>query len=284
MLRSLLLTSCRSPLTARCFSSSSGVTSMRAVGVSYNFSRRDLRLQILANTAAALSGYGIEGTPFLLRSWAPRSTSEPPIQLAITGTRDLWADGSTISAVFVGSVMSCGESTTSIPSLLGSSATTSTALAYVSGDASPNTSTGLEWLQAGGRNWFSLLMVDSSSVAISASLRAAASVASTPGPPAFVMITKRGPFGRFCFASVSATSNSSPMVSTRKTPARFMAASKMLSAPASEPVWDEAALAAASVRPALMTIKGFFSATSLAADRKARASPIASIYINMESV
>ena len=47
--------------------------------------------------------------------------------------------------------------------------------------------------------------------------------------------------------------------------------------PVREPVWEEAALAAASVRPALMTIIGFVRATSRAAERKDRASPMDSI-------
>jgi hypothetical protein len=45
----------------------------------------------------------------------------------------------------------------------------------------------------------------------------------------------------------------------------------------SEPVCDAAALAAAAVRPGLMTMIGLFSATSRAAERKDRALPIVSM-------
>jgi len=44
-----------------------------------------------------------------------------------------------------------------------------------------------------------------------------------------------------------------------------------------EPVCEAAALAAASVRPVLITIIGLLSATSRAADRNERASPIDSM-------
>ena len=63
------------------------------------------------------------------------------------------------------------------------------------------------------------------------------------------------------------------IVSTRSTPQRRNAASSTSSLPASDPVCEAAALAAASVRPALITMIGFCSATSRAAERNARASP-----------
>ena len=66
------------------------------------------------------------------------------------------------------------------------------------------------------------------------------------------------------------------MRSTRITPARLKAASITVSEPASEPVWLTAALAAASVRPAFITMMGLVMATSRAADKKARASPMVS--------
>ena len=53
------------------------------------------------------------------------------------------------------------------------------------------------------------------------------------------------------------------------------------SLPVSAPVWEAAAFAAASVRPALMTMIGLVRATSRAADRNERASPIDSMYIRM---
>ena len=67
------------------------------------------------------------------------------------------------------------------------------------------------------------------------------------------------------------------MVSTRSTPERRNAASSTSSLPVSDPVCDAAALAAAAVRPALMTMIGLASATSRAADRNPRASPIDSM-------
>ncbi len=64
---------------------------------------------------------------------------------------------------------------------------------------------------------------------------------------------------------------------TRSTPTRRNAASRTSSLPASEPVCDAAALAAASVRPALITMIGLVSATSRDADKNDRASPIDSM-------
>ena len=72
-------------------------------------------------------------------------------------------------------------------------------------------------------------------------------------------------------------SNNSEMASTRRTPTRWKAACKTSSLPVSEPVCEAAALAAASVRPGLMTMIGLVSATSRAADKKARASPMLSM-------
>jgi hypothetical protein len=58
---------------------------------------------------------------------------------------------------------------------------------------------------------------------------------------------------------------------------RRNAASSTSSAPASAPVCEAAARAAASVRPALITMIGLFSATSRAAEMNERASPIDSM-------
>ena len=76
----------------------------------------------------------------------------------------------------------------------------------------------------------------------------------------------------------------SEMRSTRKMPTRRNAASSTSSLPASEPVCEAAALAAAAVRPALITMIGLASATSRAAERKRRASPIVSMYITIALV
>ena len=104
-----------------------------------------------------------------------------------------------------------------------------------------------------------------------------ASVASTPGPPALVTMARRGPFGRGCLPRASEAWKSSAMVFTRSTPQRRNAASSTSSLPVSEPVWEAAALAAASVRPGLMTMIGFERATSRAAERNDLASPTDSI-------
>jgi hypothetical protein len=63
------------------------------------------------------------------------------------------------------------------------------------------------------------------------------------------------------------------MVSTRNTPQRRNAASSTSSLPVSAPVCEAAALAAASVRPAFITMIGLESAISRAAERNARALP-----------
>ena len=93
------------------------------------------------------------------------------------------------------------------------------------------------------------------------------------GPPAFVRIVRRGPLGRGCLPSTSAIPKSSEISSTRSTPLREKAASSTSSEPVREPVWEAAALPAASVRPALITIIGLVRATSRAAERNERASP-----------
>ena len=64
---------------------------------------------------------------------------------------------------------------------------------------------------------------------------------------------------------------------TRNTPHRRNAALSTSSLPASAPVCEAAAFAAAAVRPALMTMIGLVSATSRAAEMKERASPIYSM-------
>ena len=67
------------------------------------------------------------------------------------------------------------------------------------------------------------------------------------------------------------------MLSTRKTPALLNAASNTASLPVKLPVCEAAALAAASVRPPLMTMMGLVNEHSRAADRKFRAFPMDSI-------
>jgi hypothetical protein len=99
------------------------------------------------------------------------------------------------------------------------------------------------------------------------------SVASTPGPPAFVRIANFGPSGRGCLLSTSAIWNRSEIEFTRRTPIRRNAASSTSSLPVSAPVCDAAAFEAASERPAFSTITGFVRDTSRAADRNDRAPP-----------
>ena len=142
-------------------------------------------------------------------------------------------------------------------------------------------SIGLLWLQGPGRK-----LLSSSIVAGEISLSSPppvirASVARTPGPPAFVTIVRRFPRGSGCFARTSATLNRSAIASTRSTPARRNAAARTSSEPVSEPVCEAAALAAWAVRPGLITMIGFVRATSRAAEMKARASPIVSMYTTM---
>ena len=173
--------------------------------------------------------------------------------------------------------MAWGVRMTSSPSVFGSLTANSEAWAYSSAPASPMMSTGLLWLQVGGRILFRAAIVSGVRFASCAPLVMRASVASTPGPPALVTMARRGPFGRGCLASTSAMSNSSEMVSTRRTPTRWKAACNTSSLPVSEPVWEAAALAACSVRPGLITMIGLVSETSRAADRNPRASPMVSM-------
>ena len=74
-----------------------------------------------------------------------------------------------------------------------------------------------------------------------------------------------------------AIENNSEIRSTRSTPQRRKAASSTSSLPVRLPVCEAAARAAASVRPALITMIGLVRATSRAADRNDRASPIDSM-------
>jgi hypothetical protein len=71
--------------------------------------------------------------------------------------------------------------------------------------------------------------------------------------------------------------NSSEIRPTRNTPQRRKAASSTSSLPVRDPVCATAAWDASSVRPGLMTMTGLVSATSRAADRNDRASPIDSM-------
>ena len=128
-------------------------------------------------------------------------------------------------------------------------------------------STGLLWLHCGGRISSKAFIVSADSSASSPPPATRASVASTPGPPALVTNASRLPRGRGCLASTSDMKKMSAMLLTRSTPERRKAASSTSSLPVSAPVCEAAALAAAAVRPALMTMTGLLSETSRAADR-----------------
>ena len=176
------------------------------------------------------------GMSTLFRMSTPAWTSGPPIQLASTGLPSILAYGFSCSAVIVGSVISCGVRITSMPSVFGSLAAISSALAYLSGPASPRISIGLLRLQWGGSKLFNALNV---SLLISASCPPSvikASVARTPGPPAFVTMVSLCPRGRGCLPRTSAMSKSSLIESTRSTPVRRKAASSTASLPVRAPV------------------------------------------------
>ena len=215
--------------------------------------------------------------PASRRIAAPSATSSPPIQEARTGLPSMLACLTSARAVAVGSVIAWGVRMTSSPSVSGSAAAISRAFAYRSGGASPMMSIGLLWLHTDGRTALSASIVSGLMSDSSPPPPISASVAMTPGPPALVTMDSRRPRGRGCLARISETSNSSLIESTRSTPARRKAASRTSSEPVSEPVCEAAAFAAWTVRPGLMTMIGFDSATSRAADRKARASPMVSM-------
>ncbi|ASC70786.1 hypothetical protein XM38_017330 [Halomicronema hongdechloris C2206] len=86
-----------------------------------------------------------------------------------------------------------------------------------------------------------------------------------------VMIVSRGPWGRgFCFPQhfrqvKQLRDPCSPAGRRRSGERRHR---RTASLPAREPVWEAAAWAAASVRPALITMMGLVRATSRAADRR----------------
>ncbi len=138
-------------------------------------------------------------------------------------------------------------------------------------------STGLLRLQVEGRNELNSSNVSLDSSVSSPPLVMSVSVARTAGPPALVRMVSLGPLGGGCFPSTSAMSNRSEIWLTRSTPLRRKAASNTSSEPVSDPVCEAAALPPAAVRPALITMIGLVRATSRAADRNDRASPIDSM-------
>ena len=93
------------------------------------------------------------------------------------------------------------------------------------------------------------------------------SVAMTAGPPVLVMIPTRFPSGIGWVAKAMAARAISPSSVNERMPVFSKISSVAISTPAREPVWDEAALAPCTVRPAFMASTGFFAATSRAASR-----------------
>ncbi len=112
-----------------------------------------------------------------------------------------------------------------------------------------------------------------------------ASAQEIPGPPAFVTMPIRFPAGSGWPASRAATSNSSPTVAVRITPAWRNSASTVESdAASSAPVWDMAARAPAAERPLFTAITGLRAATRRAICPKRRGLPNDSRYSPITSV
>ncbi len=93
------------------------------------------------------------------------------------------------------------------------------------------------------------------------------SVAMTAGPPVFVMIPTRFPAGIGWVANAMAARDISSSSPKERMPVFSKISSVAMSTPASDPVWDEAALAPWTVRPAFIASTGFFAATSRATSR-----------------
>ena len=93
------------------------------------------------------------------------------------------------------------------------------------------------------------------------------SVAMTAGPPVLVMMPTRFPAGIGWVAKAMAARIISPSSVKERMPVFSKISSVAISTPAREPVWEEAALAPCSVRPAFMASTGFRAATSRATSR-----------------
>ncbi|MBA7680036.1 hypothetical protein ES703_88343 [subsurface metagenome] len=92
----------------------------------------------------------------------------------------------------------------------------------------------------------------------------ALSAAMALSPPPSDKIATRFPLGSGQLLSTAATSNSSSAFGTLIIPACLNAASTIMLSPASEPVWEAAALAPAAVSPTLRTTIGLFLTVSRA--------------------
>ena len=145
-------------------------------------------------------------------------------------------------------------------------------------------STGLPRDQLAGSTLSRSRMRPSPSSASGTLCAAAASAAITPTPPPLVRMVILSPMGDLKRVRISAARNSSSRLSTRSMPARAMAASTTLSAPASAPVCEAAAFWPCSLRPALTTITGLLRAAERAADMNLRAWSTDSMYSRMARV
>ena len=182
------------------------------------------------------------------------------------------------------SVTSGGTKMTSSESTFGSSSTSGIAPRYPSAVALAIMSTGFLTLASAGRNARNAAFVASVSGGTSRPFASHASVAMIPGPPAFVMIATRLPFGTGWFASSIDMSKSSSIVSVRITPVCRKTASTAVSAPARAPVCDDAARAPAALRPLFTATIGFFRATRRAICANRRGFPKLSRYRRITSV
>ena len=215
--------------------------------------------------------------PASRRIRAPSATSAPPIHEARTGLPSIRACLTSAFAVAVGSVIAWGVRITSRPSVSGSAAAISSAFAYRSGGASPMMSIGLLWLQTAGRTALRRSIVSGLISVSSPPPPMSASVARTPGPPALVTIDSRRPAGpRLLGQDLGDLEQLADRVDPQHARPPEGRVEDVVGAGERARV-DAAAFAAWAVRPGLMTMIGFVIATSRAADRNARASPMVSM-------
>ena len=108
-----------------------------------------------------------------------------------------------------------------------------------------------------------------------------ASVAMTPMPPPLVTMTVFSPEGKGVLARNLHQLKASSTLSARKTPHWRMMASKISSEPASDPVWEAAAMAPRCDRPDLMTTTGIFGVVIFTARMSRSPSRTPSMYMRM---
>ncbi len=155
----------------------------------------------------------------------PALTSCSPIQTVNRGLIRFSATAAMRSASSVGVAAPCGVYTMTRPSTPRSAMQALVAFANRSTSASPSTSTGFPWLQKLGRDESRSATVFSESCASSHPYPITASAATTPGPPALVIIAILGPAGRNLESRTLAQLKRSRISSTRTIPALLKAAS-----------------------------------------------------------